>query len=112
MAIENASFANTSKNPIFREQLITKEDLYEFRDLLINDFKEILKTKPQQNEKKWLKSNEVKKLLNISSGTLQNLRVNGTLTYSKIGGMIFYSSEIIENLLEQNKTRANPTLFK
>ena len=93
-------------------EVITKDDLYEFRDLLINDFKEILKTKPQQNEKKWLKSNEVKKLLNISSGTLQNLRVNGTLTYSKIGGMIFYSSEIIENLLEQNKTRANPTLFK
>jgi hypothetical protein len=93
-------------------EVITKEDLYEFRDLLINDFKEILKSKPQHNQKQWLKSNEVKELLNISSGTLQNLRVNGTLSYSKIGGTIFYSSQTIEKLLEQNKTHANPTLFK
>ena len=93
-------------------EVITKEDLYEFRDLLINDFKEILKSKPQQQQKQWLKSNEVKKLLNISSGTLQNLRVNGTLAYSKIGGMIFYSSETIEKLLEQNKTQVIQPLFK
>ena len=92
-------------------EVITREDLNEFRDLLLNDLKEIIVTKPQ-NQKRWLKSSEVKNLLNVSAGTLQNLRINGTLSYSKIGGMIFYSSETIEKLLEHNKINAAPTLFK
>ncbi len=92
-------------------EVITKEDLNEFRDLLLTDLKEMIETKPQK-QKRWLKSSEVKNLLNVSAGTLQNLRVNGTLAYSKIGGIIFYSSETIEKLLEQNKTQANQTLFK
>ena len=62
-------------------QIITIEDLNEFRSLLLNDLKEIIQSKPQQT-KQWLKSNEVRKLLNISSSTLQNLRINGTLTYT------------------------------
>ena len=92
-------------------EVITREDLNEFRDLLLNDLKEIIVTKPQ-NQKRWLKSSEVKNLLNVSAGTLQNLRINGTLSYSKIGGMLFYSSETIEKLLEHNKINAAPTLFK
>ena len=92
-------------------EVITREDLNEFRDLLLNDLKEIIVTKPQ-NQKRWLKSSEVKNLLNVSAGTLQNLRINGTLSYSKIGGILFYSSETIEKLLEHNKINAAPTLFK
>lgn len=92
-------------------EVITREDLNEFRFLLLNDLKEILASKPQQ-QKRWLKSNEVKELLGISAGTLQNLRVNRTLPYSKVHGTIFYTLDSIEKLLEQNKTQANPTLFK
>ena len=58
-------------------EVITREDLNEFRSLLLNDLKEIIQPKSQQI-KQWLKSNEVRKLLNISPGTLQNLRINGT----------------------------------
>ena len=46
-------------------EVITREDLNEFRSLLLNDLKEIIQSKPQQT-KQWLKSNEVRKLLNIS----------------------------------------------
>ena len=80
-------------------QIITIEDLNEFRSLLLNDLKEIIQSKPQQT-KQWLKSNEVRKLLNISPGTLQNLRVNGTLTYTKIGGIMYYNHADIEKLLK------------
>jgi hypothetical protein len=80
-------------------QIITIEDLNEFRSQLLNDLKEIIKAKPQQT-KQWLKSNEVRKLLNISPGTLQNLRVNGTLTYTKIGGIMYYNHADIEKLLK------------
>ena len=80
-------------------QIITIEDLNEFRNLLLNDLKEIINSKPQQS-KQWLKSNEVRKLLNISPGTLQNLRINGTLKYKRIGGIIYYNYEDITKMLE------------
>jgi hypothetical protein len=92
-------------------QVITMEDLNEFRTLLLNDLKEIIHSKPQQ-AKQWLKSKEVRKLLNISPGTLQNLRINGTLTYTKVGGIMYYDNSDIEKLLNGNKVHATPTLFK
>lgn len=45
------------------------------------------------------KSYEVRKLLNISAGTLQNLRINGTLAYTKIGGLMYYKYSDIEKVL-------------
>jgi hypothetical protein len=92
-------------------QIITIEDLNEFRSLLLKDLKEIIQSKPQQS-KQWLKSNEVRKLLNISPGTLQNLRINGTLSYTKIGGIMYYDNTDIDKLLNGNKVKALPTLFK
>ena len=92
-------------------QIITIEDLNEFRSLLLNDIKEIIQSKPQQT-KQWLKSNEVRKLLNISSSTLQNLRINGTLTYTKVGSIMYYDNADFEKLLQGNKVKALPTLFK
>lgn len=91
-------------------EVITREDLNEFRNLLLNDLIEILQSKTQQ-QKQWLKSNEVRKLLNISPGTLQNLRVNGTITYTKIGGILYYSNSDLEKVLETNKVEATPNLF-
>jgi hypothetical protein len=111
MALESNSSTNATKNRIYREQLITMEDLNEFRTLLLNDLKRIMQSKPLQ-QKQWLKSNEVRKLLNISPGTLQNLRINGTLTYTKIGGIMYYDQTDIEKLLNGNKVNALPTLFK
>ena len=111
MALENNSSATCTKNRMYREQLITMEDLNEFRILLLNDLLAIIKSKPLQ-QKQWLKSNEVRKLLNISPGTLQNLRINGTLTYTKIGGIMYYDQTDIEKLLNGNKVNALPTLFK
>ena len=92
-------------------QIITIEDLAAFRTILLNDLKEIL-AKQGQPEKKWLKSIEVRKLLNISPGTLQNLSINGTLSYTKVGAIIYYDNNDIEKLLSRNKIHAIPTLFK
>jgi hypothetical protein len=80
-------------------ELVTKEDLKELENNLLNAIKLI--NKPGQGEvKKWLKSIEVRKLLNISPGTLQNLRINGTLRYTKIGGIMYYKLEDINKILE------------
>lgn len=92
-------------------EIITREDLNEFRLLLLTDLKEIVNAKEKQ-QKQWLKSSEVRKLLNISPGTLQNFRINGTLSYTKIGGTMYYSYNDLEKILECNKVNALPTLFK
>jgi hypothetical protein len=91
-------------------EVITREDLNEFRTLLLSDLNAMFNSKPQQ-QKQWLKSSEVRKLLNISSGTLQNLRINGTITYTKIGGILYYSNSDLEKLLQSNKVEASPNLF-
>jgi hypothetical protein len=84
-------------------EIITKDDLNEFRELLLNDFKTLLQGKNPQENAKWLKSYQVKNMLKISPGTLQNLRVNGTIRYTKIGGILYYKQEDIHRLLEGKK---------
>ncbi|HEY2581199.1 MAG TPA: helix-turn-helix domain-containing protein [Mucilaginibacter sp.] len=81
-------------------EFITKDDLRKLENLLY-EIKGLIKPGHGQS-KQWLKSYEVRKLLNISPGTLQNLRVNGTLRYTKIGGLLYYKLEDIEKLLEGN----------
>jgi hypothetical protein len=49
-----------------------------------------------------VKSFEVRKLLNISSGTLQHLRDTGRLPFSKVGGIIYYEHEGIKSMMETN----------
>ena len=80
-------------------ELITRQDLAAFKSELLTEMKAILQP-GQVQSKQWLKSAEVRKLLNISPGTLQNLRINGTLRYTKIGGMMYYKLEDIHKVLE------------
>lgn len=82
--------------------IITKEDLQHFKIELLEGIEILLKGKTTE-QKLWLRSSEVKKLLNISSGTLQNLRINGTLSYSKIGGSLYYNYKDIQKLLTDKK---------
>ena len=86
-------------------EVITKEDLHEFRNLLLSDLEKIIHSKPAK-QKQWLKSSEVRQMLKISPGTLQNLRINGTISFTKIGGTIFYNYEDLEAMIESNKVAA------
>ena len=79
-------------------EFITKTDLSEFKKELLIEIKSFLSTS-EQPRKSWLKSNEVKKILGCSDGTIQNLRINGTLTPTKIGGTWYYSNEQVLSLL-------------
>ncbi|NCT10896.1 MAG: helix-turn-helix domain-containing protein [Flavobacteriia bacterium] len=93
-------------------EILTKDDLFQFKNELLEDIKKIINSDNTAASKKWLKSKEVIKLLKISPGTLQNLRINGTLTYTKVGGTLYYDNSDIEKLLNTNKTNAIPSLFK
>ena len=104
MISESNSYAGAPKNRMYRDQLITTGDLIAFKMELLDEIQKLLKEMNAEPAKKWLKSPEVRKLLGISPGTLQNLRVNGTLPYTKVGGVIFYEYEDIRKMLEENRT--------
>ena len=84
-------------------QIITTDDLYEFRIELLGEIKKLFKEHGGQPSKKWLKSVEVRKLLGVSHVTLQTMRINGTLPFTKIGGILYYDYEDIQKALSNNK---------
>ena len=83
-------------------EVITKEDLQQFRIQLLNDIRSLLKPSESKLVKPWLKNSEVRKLLNISSNTIQRLRISGKLRSSKVGGIHYYRYEDIEKLLSSD----------
>ena len=85
-------------------QIITTDDLREFKIELLDEISKLFEHKSEVHPKKWLKSNEIRKMLNVSPGTLQTLRINGTLPYTKIGGTHYYNLTDIEKLLSKNKS--------
>ncbi|MUU78651.1 helix-turn-helix domain-containing protein [Winogradskyella endarachnes] len=83
--------------------IITTDDLREFKIELLDDIKNLLSKQATGKIKKYLKSSEVMDMLQISPGTLQNLRINGTLPYTKVGGLIFYDVDEIQTVMEANR---------
>ena len=80
---------------------VTREDLLEFKEQLIEELQTLTKGRVT-DQKLWLRSNEVKKLLRISTTTLQTLRSNGTLRCSKVGGTLYFNYRDIVKLMEDS----------
>jgi hypothetical protein len=83
-------------------EFITKEDLEVFRVRLLEDIKLLLSQDRPVGNKPWLRGSEVRKLLSISAGSLQSLRVSGKLKSSKVGGIHYYKYEDIEKMMSKN----------
>ena len=82
-------------------EFITKKDFEQFkRDIIEMLTESSNNTKP----KSWLRSSEVREKLGISPGTLQNLRIHGHIPFTKLGGTLFYDSNDIDKILENNKS--------
>jgi hypothetical protein len=79
-------------------EILTREELVKFKTELIQEIKQAIKSEDVQL-KQWLRSSEVRDLLKISSGTLQNLRIKGILRYEKVGGIFYYTYTDIVQLL-------------
>lgn len=81
-------------------EIVTKEDLQVFRLQLLNDLKALFLPSVQSEKKEWLRSREIRKMLRISPGTLQNMRINGKITPAKIGGIFYYRKDDLDKLLD------------
>ena len=85
-------------------ELLTRQDFMCLKVELLNEIKQIIQ--PQHEQKEWLKSADVMKMLNCSPGTLQNLRINNTLPFTKMGGTIYYAYSDVMKVLNGNKRNA------
>jgi len=94
----------TKPQSIMAKEIITIEDLYQFKKELIQEIKKVVSLSEDKPEKQYLRSSEVRKLLSVSNGTLQNLRNSG-LPYSKVNGTIFYRYHDIIDILEKNTVK-------
>lgn len=75
--------------------LLTKQDLEKFKKELFDLLKPLTESR-QISTQKWLRSKDVRELLNISNGTLHHLRVFGALAAAKGSSSYFYSAEDID----------------
>lgn len=88
---------------IHRDQLITVQDLIDFKQQLIVDIKQLLKEQAGQPGHQWLKAFEIKKMLRLSESKLQYLRDKGLIPFKKLGGVTYYNLEEIEQLMQSGK---------
>ena len=79
-------------------EIVTKQDLEAFKDELLQALTAYME-KPMGAQKPWLRSKEVRQMLGISAGTLQNLRVKGLLHPTKVEGVYYYKYTEITDLL-------------
>jgi len=84
-------------------QLVTLQDLEKFRIKLLMDIKMMLEGHMNKTSKRWLKSYEVRKMLGISAGTLQTLRNNGKIPFTKMGGLTYYDAAEINQILTEHR---------
>jgi len=80
--------------------IVTKEDLIELKQELLDEIKNIKQS--NSRDKKYLRSAEMRKMLNVSAATLQNMRINGTLPYSKLGTTILYDLDRVTEIFSEN----------
>lgn len=83
------------------ENGITREDLRQFGMQLVGTIQKILEgnaNSPKDKEREWLKARQVRKMLDISAGSLQNLRITGKIRFKKVLGSYYYNNEDLRNL--------------
>ncbi|MFA6400267.1 MAG: helix-turn-helix domain-containing protein [Salinivirgaceae bacterium] len=60
------------------------------------------KSRNERLKENWIDAQEVLIALNISKRTLQTMRDNGSLPFSRINGKFYYKVADLEKLLESN----------
>lgn len=80
------------------QEILTKDDLEIFRLALLHDIKVLMQPLETDNEE-WLRCSDVRKLLKISTGTIQNLRISGKLKSNKVGSIHFYKRSDVEDMI-------------
>ncbi len=74
-------------------EIVTKKDLQAFREDLKSDLSQILETKCNSSHSSqfdWLRSKAIRRMMDISPATLQNLRISQRIRHKKVMGSYYY----------------------
>ena len=85
--------------------VVTTDDLRELKTELLDQIKKMLQEQLGQPVKKWLKSTDVRDLLGISASTLQCIRDSNQLPFTRVGGVIFYDYDDIQEMLRSKQVK-------
>jgi hypothetical protein len=81
---------------------ITKDDLKQFGLLLMEQFKQVIENNQNEEDNdlnpEWLKGRAVRKLMDMSAASLQNLRITGKVRFKKVLGSYYYNKSDLMNL--------------
>ncbi|MGE8426273.1 MAG: helix-turn-helix domain-containing protein [Sphingobacterium sp.] len=83
------------------DRQVTYEDLIALKDAILSEIRLLNK----HQTRKWIKSKDVRKLLNISAGTLQTMRNNKEIPFTRVGGVIYYDPKEIDQYLRTKSTK-------
>lgn len=67
---------------------------------IVNILKKLSEQKNSLND--WIDSQDLMHILHLSKRTLQALRTNGTIPFSRINNKIYYKIEDIQQILQDN----------
>ncbi|WP_313157568.1 helix-turn-helix domain-containing protein [Sphingobacterium multivorum] len=87
--------------------IVTKDDLEEFRVKLLSEIREILKIQEVKSFPRSIKTKQVLEILDISAGKLQQMRIAGELSYKKVGGTYYYNYNEVKRLLPKEINGGN-----
>ncbi len=82
--------------------LISKNEFDSFKQEVLSLMQ---KLQPNVNQSQWLRSKDVRKMLNISDSFLQTMRINGSIPAYKLGDSWFYRYDEIQKALEKGKVK-------
>jgi hypothetical protein len=84
-------------------ELITKEDLDNFKKELLAEIRQLMAKEPVLIKKNWLNPKEARTVLKVSAGTLAKYRRMGALPSTKIYGKIYYKEEDVLTLISNGR---------
>lgn len=84
------------------DDVVTQEDLRQFSLLLLDKIETLLQEsafiKTEEIHPEWVKTKSVRRLLDISAGSVQNLRITGKVRFKKVLGSYYYNKEDLQKL--------------
>jgi len=83
-------------------QAIKQEDMERFKAEILTEIKTLFQNYFPAPYKRWLKTDEVRRLLKISGTTLLRLRRAGVLRYTRLGKIIYYDQDYVQQLFLNN----------
>ena len=83
-------------------EALSKQDLEIFRMRILSDIQQLLQENQIliKDDFDWLRSKAIRKMMDISPATLQNLRIKGKIRYKKVMGSYYYNRSDLQKLFE------------